>query len=494
MGLDAFLDALIVGYGIADADIVGFTSMFAQNTAGFAMARKLKERNPRITTVMGGSACEGVTGLEFARRVDAVDAFFSGPALVSFPEFVRRRIEGATPSEPIPGVFGRSDTVGSAAEDVTVGAARDINAVPKVDFRDFLLRFGSACPAGEQDPILLFETSRGCRWGQAAPCAFCGLNGLSAHYRAMSPEAALRQFDELAQYASRSSLWLGCDNLMPPNYPSEVFPRLRLPAEVTLRYEVRPDLSRAELGIMAEAGIRYVQPGIESLCTATLKLMRKGLTAFRNIRFLVDCLATGVTPEWNLLIGTPGEPEPVYAKLLEDIPHLVHLPPPTGVFPVEIVRFSHYFDRAGVYGLALRPHDFYRLTYPFDASAVGNIARRFVDDHTDQDMLNTWLDRLGNAVGEWQACWRDPEDRGAPALMLDGGIISDSRGVQNARYTLDPIATAVLAALERPTDMAAVAEECGISRAEAEGAMSWLDDRRLIFTEGARYMSLVPNS
>ena len=34
-----------------------------------------------------------------------------------------------------------------------------------------------------------------------------------------------------------------------------------------------------------DAMVLEVQPGIESLSTSTLKLMRKGTTAFQNIRF-----------------------------------------------------------------------------------------------------------------------------------------------------------------------------------------------------------------
>src|SRR5262249_26152388 len=41
-GLDAFTDELIDQNNFAQADIVGFTSMFMQNVACFAMARKLK--------------------------------------------------------------------------------------------------------------------------------------------------------------------------------------------------------------------------------------------------------------------------------------------------------------------------------------------------------------------------------------------------------------------------------------------------------------------
>ena len=86
---------------------------------------------------------------------------------------------------------------------------------------------------------------------------------------------------------------------MPADYPREVFPRLNAPNGLAIRYEVRPDLSGPELGVLSRAGVRRVQPGIESLSTDTLRRMRKGLTAFGNIRFLLACAASGVTPEWK---------------------------------------------------------------------------------------------------------------------------------------------------------------------------------------------------
>jgi hypothetical protein len=53
-------------------------------------------------------------------------------------------------------------------------------------------------------------------------------------------------------------------------------PELKIPA----------DLNREQLRSLVQARVVEVQPGIESLATSTLKLMRKGTTAFNNIRFL----------------------------------------------------------------------------------------------------------------------------------------------------------------------------------------------------------------
>ena len=71
--------------------------------------------------------------------------------------------------------------------------------------------------------------------------------------------------------------------------------------------------------------------------------MRKGTTAFQNIGLLKECLAHGVVPDWNLLIGFPGEPEQVFEKYVRDLPKLVHLPPPGAPFmsdSIDTVRTS----------------------------------------------------------------------------------------------------------------------------------------------------------
>jgi magnesium-protoporphyrin IX monomethyl ester (oxidative) cyclase len=53
--LGVYLDELIMKYELDGSQIVGFTSMFMQNAASFAMAGKLKRRNPEMITVIGGS-------------------------------------------------------------------------------------------------------------------------------------------------------------------------------------------------------------------------------------------------------------------------------------------------------------------------------------------------------------------------------------------------------------------------------------------------------
>src|SRR5258708_39699506 len=108
-------------------------------------------------------------------------------------------------------------------------------------------------------------------------------------------------------YYPRARHFSAVDNIMPVSYPAEVFAQLAVPDDVVIFYEVKADLETAAMATMAAHGVRAVQPGIEAFATSTLKLMGKGTTTFQNLRFLKLCVTHGLDPNWNLLVGFPGE-------------------------------------------------------------------------------------------------------------------------------------------------------------------------------------------
>jgi len=194
-GAAAFLDELIAIYRLADADVVGFTALFSQTVASFAMAERLKCVNPDIVTVIGGAACEGVMGREFAARVPQIDYVFCGPALVSFPAFLRCLLEGDEEGPArIDGVFS---AVPAPAGVAPAGADLDIETPVPLDYGPFLDKLEAAFPDGSVRPCLLFETSRGCSWAETSACTFCGLNGIRRAYRSMTPHTAIETIRSL---------------------------------------------------------------------------------------------------------------------------------------------------------------------------------------------------------------------------------------------------------------------------------------------------------
>ena len=122
--------------------------------------------------------------------------------------------------------------------------------------------------------------------------------------------------------------------------------------DLEIFYETKANLKKDQLRTFYSSGVHAMQPGIESLSTPILRLMRKGVTALQNIRLLKWCAEIGITPAWNLLYGFPGEPAQEYARMAELIPSLVHFTPPTFT-PIQMERFSPYFDRPAEFGIEL---------------------------------------------------------------------------------------------------------------------------------------------
>jgi ribosomal peptide maturation radical SAM protein 1 len=497
--LDAYLDELITKYELDKAQIVGFTSMFMQNTASFAMAKKLKQRNPGVITVMGGANCEFPMGRVIAERIEHIDFVFSGPALKSFPEFVQNCLNGDLSNcGSIRGVFSKGACLPIAGTD-TVGEELSIDTPIELNYEDFMQGFDEHFAGTDLKPILPFETSRGCWWGQRAHCTFCGLNGASMAYRAMKPELALQQFNSLFRYSGAVTMLEAVDNILPKNYLTDVLPLLETPSDMHIFYEVKADLSEEDLAVLAKAKVKLIQPGIESLATSTLKLMKKGTTAFQNVNFLKMCVRHGIKPYWNLLVGFPGEGAEVYQRYVELIPLLVHLEPPTGVYPVRFDRFSPYYNQAQSYGLDLHPMDFYSFIYPFDDAALQNFAYYFADRNVRAEYftaLTQWFGKLQTVVNQWQARWKDSKPCLLPRLDFkgDSDIIYDSRSGSAVEYHVGPAGKAILNYISKPVWIEEIVKAFsdkygpGLSR-----QIEFLQEKRLVFQEGERLMSLVLN-
>lgn len=513
-GLDEFINNLIDRYKLDEADLVGFSSTFAQNVACFALARKLKERRPRLTTVLGGANCESIMGREIAKQVKQIDYVFSGGSLKSFPDLVQcilkeqweqcHRINGVFTSvnhslrKPAMLTLEKTAYVGEIGDDLT------INTKIPLDYDSFFRDFETHFPNKRIKPTVLFETSRGCWWGERAHCTFCGLNGGAMNYRAMDAENAIELFNSLFRYADKVTKFECVDNIMPRNYVKEVFPHIRTPPNKSIFYEVKADLSTEDLRLMAAANVNLIQPGIEALSTSTLKLMRKGTTVFHNLLLLKNCITYNIVPSWNLLVGFPGEGEDVYEKYVADLPLLTHLYPPSGAFPVRFDRFSPYHVQAKEYGLNLKPVDFYELTYPFDQESLSALAYYFIDQNFRAEYFMSmvkWIGKIREKIDHWLNLWRDDDEAEGtgfvrPKLYFKGDgnstVIYDSRSGKVVEHDVGTMGRRVLECLEKPHSINTLAKALGgVPEADCAQEIARLQARGLVFQEKIQYLNLV---
>lgn len=392
-------------------EIVGFTSTFEQNTAAFALARVVKHLAPGTTVVFGGANFDGDMGKEYVRALPFIDYAVVGEGDVAFPALAERVSAGGSPIG-IPGVIGRSN--GSVSGSYPSPLVQNMDALPDPDYDEY---FGALFTRGQhavletQTPLLLFETSRGCWWGEKQHCTFCGLNNNGMRFRAKSASEALNQLRRLARRYKIIN-FEAVDNIMDHRYLDGLCePLSHERFDYRVFYEVKANLTAKQLRTMARAGVRCIQPGIESLSTHVLALMRKGITVLRNVRCLKWALYYKMSVGWNLLTGFPGETEEDYKQQCRIIPLLRHLPPPEACGRIWLERFSPYFFDPAFPVENVRPATAYQYIYPQDLLDLSKIAYFF-----DYEMRNIvpepQLSELTRLAVDWKEAWsgrRTPE-------------------------------------------------------------------------------------
>jgi magnesium-protoporphyrin IX monomethyl ester (oxidative) cyclase len=370
--------------------ILSCSSTFQQHTASLALLRQIKEREPNIVTIIGGANCEADMGLANLQAFPWIDYVMSGEGDLTFAascQLICSHAPEAVPQAELPeGVFG--PTCRSQPPPPTRSTVANLDRCSIPDFDDYFLALNQMPWRGLINSGLPIEASRGCWWGAKVHCRFCGLNGEGMSFRRKSPQRVLRELSQLAD--RHPGIGFGfVDNILAPEYIEEILSGHEeiFDGERRFFFEVKANLSRDQLESMERAGIRWIQPGIESLHDEALKEMRKGCTAATNIQLLKWCRELGIRVSWNILTGFPSEQNEWLEQMLEMVPLLHHLQPPSGVMPIQFHRFSPYHSQANEFGLKLQPIQAYRHIYPhLHDTLLSRLAYSFEESHEGQSL------------------------------------------------------------------------------------------------------------
>ncbi|HEX3583099.1 MAG TPA: RiPP maturation radical SAM C-methyltransferase, partial [Thermoanaerobaculia bacterium] len=310
--------------------IVGCTSTFQQHAASLALLREVHRLDPSIVTMIGGTNCELQMGMAARRSFPWIDFVVSGEADDIIVPFVRDVLEhgrdAATPRGVInAAIAGRRDAEPPRA------SVWSMDSVPTPDYDDYFAALQASPLREAVTPELVVETSRGCWWGAKSHCTFCGLNGGNMAFRAKSPQRAADDFHTLAaRYGVRR--FAAVDNIIDMEYLRTMLPLLAGHG-YDIFYETKANLRRHHMETFADAGVRSIQPGIESFHDEILRLLAKGNKAWMNVQLLKWAAELGIVTSWIFLIDVPGERDEWYVEMLTWLPLVMHLEPPSFAVP-----------------------------------------------------------------------------------------------------------------------------------------------------------------
>jgi hypothetical protein len=211
-----------------------------------------------------------------------------------------------------------------------------------------------------------------------------------------------------------------------------------------LHYEIRPNLSRTQLGRMKRGGLFSVQPGVESLSTNILKLMKKFTTGMRNVELIKWCTYYQINNLYNILCRFPGETPEDYRLQCEVVRKIPHLQPPYAIVKARADRGSPmYTDPASQSISSLTPSKCYDYILP-----PGKFDLRRIAYYFEHEMGRTVTDdeyaEIFDLVHAWQNTWKTAE---RPFMVYRKAwstiCITDGRGPEIVTYNYSDGAAAL---------------------------------------------------
>ncbi|MEU6126808.1 RiPP maturation radical SAM C-methyltransferase [Streptomyces sp. NPDC047123] len=480
----------------SEPDVVGFTSTFQQNTAALACARRVKQLAPHLVTVMGGANCDGEQGTAVHRNFPFVDHVVRGEGEAAFPALLTALTE-KTPLDDIPGLCHRDAAGNSVANPMATRPLPPATILPP-DYSGYFERLGASVARNWVEPKLVVEGARGCWWGEKHHCTFCGLNGSFMEFRSKSPDTFYEEIMDLARRHRVLDMYV-VDNILDMRYLTTVLPRIIDSGyDLRLHIEIKANMKRSQLRTLADAGLIYVQPGIESLNSRVLDLMDKGVSGCQNVRMLRDGAETGLSVAWNYLHGFPGESAEDYDPVIAQIPALEHLDPPVDLSArIAIERFSPYFERPELGFTGLRPEEHYRFTYDLPEEELYGMA--YVFEAPARGIEEPTVKALNSALADWRKHHTDArlthDDHGDRIVLVSRRRTFSWRAME----LTDPFELAVFRLLDQPHSVQALLRKATAKVSDATvgeaGVQELLDSwlaLGIVFSDAGQYVHIAP--
>jgi len=490
-----FLQWALESVNWGDYGVVGFTSTFNQNIASVTLAKLIKAKYPAIKILFGGSNFDSEMGLEYFRVFEWIDYVISGEAEDSLPALMEALESGS----PIPkGVIHRID--GDVRFEESQENFNDFKQYGPPDYDDYIEQIKEIDPQSPllENPIILYETARGCWWGEKHHCTFCGLNASTMEFRARSLEQVHADLADLSKRYNSYRFRL-VDNILEMKYIDGVFGEFaQNNYDLQFFIEVKSNLTKAQIKNLAHGGVNVIQPGIESFSTNQLQEMDKGVRPLQNIFCLKWALYYGMEVTWSILTGFPKETDADYRQQIDLIKSLTHLQPPISVGDIWLERFSPYFTRPDQYGIRITgPGMAYPYVYDGDTIDLMKVAYDF-EFESDLKIDPALVEELHQTVAHWK---ERHQSESLPYLMftksMDFVTVYDERSAEYpVKLRLEGAAGKAFAfCSDAPRNLDQIhahLKEKGqpVKSAELESILKDLEDQRLMYSERGKYLNL----
>jgi ribosomal peptide maturation radical SAM protein 1 len=455
--------------------------MFDQTIPSVALARLIKDQLPGLPIVLGGYALEGPPAKCVANAFPWIDAIVQGDGEKTIVDITRQVLAG------------QKLRLQNDSPSIIRGRQIDVDESPTPDYEDW---FSDISNIAENLHVTInttglpVESSRGCWWGQAMHCVFCGIDDDSMRYRQKRPQTTLAMLREMRRrygdYIFRFS-----DYIMPKAYYSDLLPQLACEEpRFRLHSEIKANHPPKRVRLLAEAGFAELQPGIESFSTPVLRAMDKGVRGIDNVSLLKAGYLHRITIYYNILFGLPTDVVNDYVAMIQVMPKLYHLIPPVSRNEIVVTRFAPLHSTPGRFGIHQLPrhHPSYETIFSsafYDQTgfSLDDYAYYFERNFSYSEELEQLYQQIAIQVDHWKALHQSRFVELSYVKRGNAIVFRDSRFSPSDEYEIGSSAAGLYMACDgSPARLTAIASN--MSEEEREKALLELEDRRIVWREG----------
>lgn len=406
--------------------LIGFSCTFNQVLPSLALAKRIKQKKPKVIVTFGGAELFPAFANEVIEKCSFIDYIILGPGEDALLDIVNN----TTPVKVV---------------DMS-GSEMDVDNLVAPDYDTYFNECRKRHAADFQNTgrIIPIMGGRGCWWAEKSRCSFCGGCGdAGQRYRQRDAADIVKEMGVLSK-KYKSKFFNFIDAVEPRDFYSDkgLLKLLsRSQDNYVMFHQVRPPRNRRSFKMLYDASVRVIQPGLESLDSNLLGLMRKGVKAKDVLRCLYWSRVYDIEVSWNILIGHPGEQIEWIHNIAKIIPRIYHLQPPGRLLYVQFHRQSQISEAVmqshdEVSPVRLIPDSRLNYLYPRNWN-YQNISYEFENPYAMSRELKSAHEKLDALVSHWRNLWESDSRPGFYADMTDNAWkICDARSQYRGEYIL----------------------------------------------------------
>jgi ribosomal peptide maturation radical SAM protein 1 len=482
-------------------DVIVFLPMYRECVPSLTLAQVIKSRIPSIKIVFSGPVCDGPVGAGLIKNFNWIDFVVRDNVEQQLPELIESILTNDTHTNFVKsGLCYRNSENEVIVIEQMPNSITSINNIPAPIYDEYFFRLINSRLESiiTKDLWISYRASVGCWWAEKVVCSFCALTGNYKKFISKDSNAVQNDLLYLAHKYQHLKFHL-FDWIVDPSYLSNLYHWLgSSDLDLTLYLQTRAHISKSDLVVFKNAGAA-LQVGVESLSTNILKLMRKGTTAFQNIRLLKWCAELNIKVDWNILYNIPGETAEDYEIIIDSCQSLMHLAPPR-VNRFRLHPLSPYFENPQKFSLTIgSPKIWYYYVYnSLSSESLPEIAEEFEFSTTNGTLLDNsnYSEKLKMVVDYWRANsntnYRQLTYKNGPGFIQ---IIDNRKDTGKSQYFLEEPEATIYRLCDDGKNIAEI-----VSQVEAQGwkfstedILAFLSDlvtERIMYKENSNYLSL----